>query len=229
LSGLRERWLGTARQSSAPVERVASREPQNDALAPILRKLFGRDSLYMLTWAFQLAAAAAVTPLVTRIMGPGEFGAVAAATAVMQVLFVVAGLGLSTAIQRHYAGPDGPVAAARLLLLTVVLAGVVTVVVDSTGWMWSRRVGFESYGGALRLAVYWAGLSAVTNTSLALLRSQDRLLGFSCVSLLQSVMAAATSLLIVAVVRPTATMFVLGQLLLQIVATALALCLAPSQ
>jgi O-antigen/teichoic acid export membrane protein len=227
LSGLRDRWPAAARQPRAPVAGVASSEPHNDAVAHTLRKLFGRDSLYMLTWALQLAAAAALTPLVTRIMATDEFGAVAAATAVMQVLFVVTGLGLSTAIQRHYAGPDGPDAAAQLLLLTVVLSSVVTVLVDSTGSVWSRRVGFESYGGSLRLAVYWAGVSAVTNASLALLRSQDRLLAFSCVSLLQSVVAAAASLLLVTVVRPTATMFVLGQVVLQIVATVAGLCLAP--
>jgi O-antigen/teichoic acid export membrane protein len=191
-----------------------------------LRGLFGRDSLYMLTWALQLLASAAVTPLVTRMMGTTEFGAVAAATAVMQVLFVIAGLGLRTAIQRHYAGPDGPAAAARLLLLTIVLAGVVTVFVDINGPLWSRYAGFESYSGALRLAVYWAGVSAVTNASLAMLRSQDRLLAFSCVSLLQSAVAAAAGLLLV-LVRPTATMFVLAQLSMQVFATAVALCLAP--
>jgi O-antigen/teichoic acid export membrane protein len=196
-------------------------------VAHTVRKLFGRDSLYMITWALQLAAAAALTPLVTRILGTDEFGAVAAATAVMQVLFVVAGLGLSTAIQRHYAGPDGTNAAARLLLLTVLLSSVVTVLIDISGPVWSQRVGFESYGGSLRLAVYWGGASAVTNASLAFLRSQDRLLAFSSVSLLQSVMAAAASLLLVSVVRPTATMFLLGQFLLQMVATAAGLCLAP--
>jgi O-antigen/teichoic acid export membrane protein len=221
------RRLGAAHQPSAPGEGVASRERHDDAVAHALRGLFGRDSLYLLTWALQLAAAAALTPLITRIMGTAEFGAVATATAVMQVLFVVAGLGLRTAIQRHYAGPDGPAAASRLLLLTAVLASIVTVLVDSSGPLWSRSFGFETYGGSLRLAVYWAGVSAVTNASLALLRSQDRLLAFSCVSLLQSVVAAAASLLLVTVVRSTATMFVLGQLVMQIVAAALALGLAP--
>jgi O-antigen/teichoic acid export membrane protein len=229
LSGPRYRRLGRAHQPSAPLEGdgVASRERHDDAVAHILRGLFGRDSLYMFMWALQLAAAAALTPLVTRVMGTDEFGAVATAIAVMQVLFVVAGLGLRTAIQRQYAGSGGPIAAARLLLLTLVLASVVTVLVDSTGGVWSGHVGFESYGDTLRLTVYWAGVAAVTDASLALLRSQDRLLAFSCVSLLQSVVAAAASLLLVAVVRPTATMFLLGQLVVQIVAAVLGLYLAP--
>jgi O-antigen/teichoic acid export membrane protein len=206
---------------------VVTAERSDATVEQALRGLFGRDSLYLLTWALQLLATAAVTPVVTRMLGVAEFGAIAAAIAVMQVLFVVAGLGLRTAIQRQYAAsPDGPTAAARLLLLTAVLAGAVTVLADATGPLWSRAVGFESYGGALRLAVYWAGVSAVTNASLALLRSQDRLLAFSCVSLLQSVVAAAAGLLLIAV-RPTAEMFVLAQLSMQVVAVAVALCLAP--
>jgi len=226
LSRLRNGKPGKADQAAAPAEAVVTGQRLDATVEHALRGLFGRDSLYMLTWALQLLASAAATPLITRIMGTVEFGAVAAATAIMQVLFVVAGLGLRTAIQRHYAGPDGPAAAARLLLLTIVLAGVVTVLADSTGPLWSRYVGFESYSGALRVAVYWAGVAAVTNASLALLRSQDRLLAFSCVSLLQSVVAAAAGVVLL-VARPTATMFLLAQLSMQVLATMVALFLAP--
>jgi O-antigen/teichoic acid export membrane protein len=55
------------------------------------------------------------------------------------------------------------------------------------------------------------------------LRSQDKLLPFTLVSLLQSVVAEVTSLLLVALVQPSATMFVLGQLAVQIAAAVLAL------
>jgi len=226
LSWLRDRRLGKADQAAVPAEAVVTGPRLDATVEHALRGLFGRDSLYMLTWALHLVASAAVTPLITRMMGVSEFGAVATAIAVMQVLFVVTGLGLRTAIQRHYIGPDGPTAAARLLLLTIVLAGMLTVLTDSTGPLWSRYVGFESYSDVLRLAVYWAGASAVTNASLAMLRSQDRLLAFSCVSLLQSVIAAAAGLLLV-LVHPTATMFLLAQLSMQVVAMGVALCLAP--
>jgi O-antigen/teichoic acid export membrane protein len=226
LSELREERLAKMHRPGVPAEPVVTAEQLDATVEHALRGLFGRDSLYLLTWALQLLVGAAVTPLVTRMMGTSEFGSIAAATAIMQVLFVVAGLGLRTAIQRHYAGPDGPAAAARLLLLTIVLAGVVTVVADSTGPLWSRYVGFESYSDTLRLAVYWAGVSAMTNAVLALLRSQDRLLAFSCVSILQSMVAAAAGLLLV-LVRPTATMFLLGQLSMQVVAAVVGLWLAP--
>ncbi len=189
--------------------------------------MFRRDSLYLLVWGLQLGGAAVLTPVFTRFMSPTEFGGLATANAVMQVLFVVAGLGLQTAIQRHYAAKDGRIDASRLLSLSIVIATTVTLVADSTGRWWSSALGFESYGGALRLAVIWAGVSAITGSALALLRSQDRLLAFSCVSLVQSVVAEAASLVLVTTVHPTATMFVLGQLLAQCVAVTLAVLFTP--
>lgn len=201
--------------------------PVGDASDLAVRGMFRRDSLYLLLWGLQLGGAALLTPVFTRFMNPSEFGRLASANAVMQVLFVVAGLGLQTAIQRHYAAKDGRIDAARLLSLSIAVAVTVTVVADSTGRWWSSSLGFESYGGALRLAVSWAGVSAITGSALALLRSQDRLLAFSCVSLVQSVVAEATSLVLVTAVHPTATMFVLGQLLTQCVAVTLAVLLTP--
>lgn len=206
---------------------VATGKPQNEAVDRALRGLFGRDTIYLLVWAVQLAVAAAATPIITRFLGAPEFGVVAATNAVMQVLFIVAGLGLRTAIQRRYAGDDGPRAAARLLTLTIVVSTVITAIADTTGPVWSHWLGFAGYGGALRLAVFWAGVSAVTASSLALLRSQDRLLAFGVVSLLQSVLAETASLVLVTVVSRTASTYVLGQLLMQIAAAALALILAP--
>jgi O-antigen/teichoic acid export membrane protein len=119
------------------------------AVAHALRGLFGRDSLYMLTWVAQLLCAALLTPVITRVMGAAQFGGAAAATAVMQILFVVAGLGLSTAIQRQYAARGGPAQARALLTLAIAAAFVVTVLVDATGELWSPYLGFGSYGGAV--------------------------------------------------------------------------------
>jgi O-antigen/teichoic acid export membrane protein len=215
-----------ARGGHLPGAGDSSLPGREDDVSRAVRAMFGRDSIYMLVWAVQLVAAALVTPFVTRLLTPPQFGRVAAANAVMQVLFVVAGLGLSTALQRQYAGPGGHRDAPRVLGFALVAAALVTAVADLTGPLWSPVLGFGAYQGAVRLAVFWAGVSAMTNTSLALLRSQDRLRAFGVVSLLQSVVAEVTSLVLV-VVAPTATMFLLGQLSVQIVATVTALALAP--
>ena len=196
--------------------------PPDESVHHAVGGLFGRDSVYMLVWGLQLFGAAAMTPLITRVLGATEFGAVASAIAVMQVLFGIAGLGLQTAIQRYFA-ERGPVDARRLLMLSTVLGAVVTLSADATGAMWSGLLGFDDYTGTLRLAVLWAGASAVTNAALGLLRSEDRLLMFSSVGVVQSVVAEAMSLALVMAVRPTALMFILGRTLAQLVALALSL------
>jgi O-antigen/teichoic acid export membrane protein len=97
------------------------------------------------------------------------------------------------------------------------------VAADATGGLWSGMLGFDHYSATLRLAVLWAGTSAVTNAALGLLRSQDRLLMFSVVGVMQSVVAEAMSLVLVVSVEPTAQMFILGRMLAQLIALALAL------
>jgi O-antigen/teichoic acid export membrane protein len=195
----------------------------NDVVSNALRGLFGRDSLYMILWCVQLVAAAFVTPIMTRVLDAPNFGKVAAANAVMQILFVLAGLGLYQAIQRQFAADCGARDAAKLVSLSILGSVVLTASADLTGPLWAHQVGFASYTGLVRMAVLWAGLSAVTNSALALLRSQDRLLAFSTVSLLQSVVAEVTSLLFVAFLEATATMFILGQVMVQGVAAIVAL------
>jgi O-antigen/teichoic acid export membrane protein len=198
-----------------------------DTVTTAMRGFFGRDSLYLVLWGLQLVGAAALTPVITRITGAPEFGLVAAANAVTQLLFIIAGLGLNTAIQRHHAMPGGATAAAKLLMLSLVLAVVVTGAVDSTGRIWSPYLGFDHYGGPVRLAVFWAGVSAATYATLAILRSQDRLLAFSAVGLLQSVGAEVLSLVLLVTVESTATIYLLGHLAAQTAALALGLVLTP--
>ncbi|MGY1779754.1 lipopolysaccharide biosynthesis protein [Geodermatophilus sp. SYSU D01036] len=199
----------------------------DDVVSDALRGFFGRDSVYMILWGVQLVAAALVTPLMTRALAAPAFGDVVAANAVMQVAFVLAGLGLYTAIQRRYAQSGGRRDPATLLGFSIVASTGVTVCLELTGPLWAVALGFDAYSGPVRVAVLWAGASAVTNSALALLRSQDRLAAFSTVSLLQSVVAEATSLLLVIGVEPTATMFLLGQLGVQVVAMTVALVMTP--
>ncbi|MFD2091534.1 oligosaccharide flippase family protein [Blastococcus deserti] len=198
--------------------------PDEDAVASAMTGLFGRDSLYLLFWFLQVLVGALATPLATRLLGAPEFGAFAAANALMQVLCVLGGLGLQVAVQKHFA-ERGPDAARRLLVLGIAGAAAVTAVADLTGPWWSGPLGFGEYMGAVRLAVVWAGASAVTATVLALLRSQDRLLGFSVVSLLQSVAAEVLALAMLVVLAPTGEAFVLGRLAAQLLAVGVGLSL----
>lgn len=188
--------------------------------------MFGRDSLYMLLWAVQLGVAAGLTPLLTRLLDADSFGEMAAATSVMQVVFAFVGLSLHQAIQRQYATENGPHKAAVLLSAVVVVASTIWAVVDQTGTWWAGPLGFDEYGGALRLAVAWAAVSGVTNSCLSLLRCQERLWSFATVSLLQSVASQVISLVLVLAVEATATQYLLGQFLAQVLAVLAGLALA---
>ncbi len=201
-------------------------EPLDEVVAGALHGLFGRDSLYVMLWGIQIVAAALVTPLMTRVLDAPSFGEVAAANAVMQVVFVVVGIGLYQAIQREYARDPGGRGAAKLLSVSVVAAVLLSSLGYLSGPLWAPHVGFSSFSEALRIAVLWAAASAVTNSALALLRSQDRLLAFSTVSLLQSVVASIASLVLVLRFSDTAETFLLGQLIVQVFAALLGLALA---
>jgi O-antigen/teichoic acid export membrane protein len=190
-------------------------------------QLFGRDSLYMLMWAVQIICAALLTPITTRVLGLGEFGTVTSANAIMQVLFVFAGLGLQTAVQREYSTFDNPRGARQLVLAALGL----TVGVSALAWwtvpLWAGALEMGDDRTALRWAVLWAGSSAMTTISLGLLRSLDKLLMFGAVSFLQSVVAEALALGLVKFYRPTAEAFLGGQVAAQFAAAFLGLVVAP--
>ena len=190
-------------------------------------QLFGRDSLYMLMWAVQIICAALLTPITTRVLGLGEFGTITSANAIMQVLFVFAGLGLQTAVQREYSTFENPRGARQLILAALAL----TVGVSALAWwtvpLWAGALEMGDDRTALRWAVLWAGSSAMTTVSLGLLRSLDKLLMFSAVSFLQSVVAEALALGLVKFYRPTAEAFLGGQVAAQFAAAFLGLVVAP--
>ena len=192
-----------------------------------LRGMFGRDSVYLVVWVLQIVAAAVATPFVTRLLGPREFGEVASATAIMQVLFVLTGCGLQVAVQRWFAGPDGRRAAARMLTLSMLVAALVTVIAMLTGDVWSGLLGFRGFGPNLQLAVVWAGSCAVTTSGLALLRCKDKLFGYALASLMQSVVAQALSLGFLVWVANSSVAFLQGQVLAQLLAVGVALAFAP--
>jgi O-antigen/teichoic acid export membrane protein len=201
-----------------------TRTSEDDAASAAVRGLFGRDSAYLVLWAAQLGAAALFTPVTTRLLGPSRFGLVASSIAVMQVLVALAGFGLQSAVQRRYAR-SGERDARRLITLAIAASAVVFLLADATGPGWAPALGLGHYPAAVRFAVTWASLTAISNAALGLLRSRDQLVPFATVSLSQSIVAEALSLLLVVAVRRSASEYVLGQLIAQAVAVAVAIAL----
>jgi len=200
------------------------RSAEDDAASAAVRGLFRRDSAYLILWAAQLGAAALFTPVTTRLLGPARFGLVASSIAVMQVLVGLAGFGLQSAVQRRYAR-SGERDARRLITLAIAGSAVVFLLADVTGPGWAPALGLGHYPPAVRFAVTWASLTAISNAALGLLRSRDQLLPFATVSLSQSIVAEALSLLLVVAVSRSASAYILGQLIAQALAVVVALAL----
>lgn len=203
---------------------MADRREGDEAASTAMRGLFGRDSLYLVLWAVQLGAAALFTPVTTRLLGPSRFGLVASSIAIMQILVAIGSLSLQTAVQRRYAS-SGERDARRLITVAIASALLVFGLADATGPTWAPALGLGHYPLAVRFAVTWASLTAISNAALGLLRSRDQLASFATVSLMQSIVAEALSLLLVLTVRRSASEYVLGQLVAQAVAVAVALFL----
>ncbi len=190
-----------------------------------LAQLFGRDSLYLLLWGVQLVVAALSTPALTRVLGVAEFGTVTSANAIMQILFVFAGIGLHSAVEREFSANRNPRGARRLICAAALVAVTVSVLAWSTVTLWAAPIELSDRIAELRLAVVWAGGSAVTTVVLAMLRCQDRLGAFGVVSALQSVFAAGLGLVLVLLVRHSAEVFLLGQVAAQLLALTIGLVL----
>jgi O-antigen/teichoic acid export membrane protein len=194
--------------------------------ARVTAGLFGRDTIYVLLWGLQLVLAALITPAVTRLLAAPAYGRIMAATAVMQVLVAVGSMSLQAAVQREYQREDGVRRARRLVTLAIVVSAATFVVADLTGPEWTAALRLGPYHGTIQYAVAWAAMTAISDATLGLLRSADRLGPFSLISLLQSVGAAAFSLALVLLIRRSPSEFVLGQLIAQAAAVVVGLALA---
>ena len=188
--------------------------------------LFGRDGLYVVMWGVQLLATALFTPINTRLLGAGGYGRVTIALSVMMIVFSFASLSVAAAVQRVFADDGGPEKARRLVTASIGIAVALTAAADLTGPYWSSGLGFGGYGGAIHYGVILAGVSSITSNCLGYLRSQDRLLAFSGITLVQTVMAEALAVvLVLSVTHRTAGVYMMGQLLVQVAATGIALAL----
>jgi hypothetical protein len=106
--------------------------PLDAETARVTAGLFGRDSVYVLLWGLQLALAALITPVATRLLSSNSYGRTMVAIAVMQVLVAIGSVSLQSAIQRQYQREDGPRQARRLVTLAIVMAAVTFAVADLT-------------------------------------------------------------------------------------------------
>jgi O-antigen/teichoic acid export membrane protein len=203
---------------------------QPDAEVDVLgavRTMFRRDSLYMIIGSLQTVLALLVTPILTHILGVSEFGQVATASALLQVLVAVANLGLQVAVQRTYFTDDGRRRAQTLLAAGLVVTAAITIVTFVSAPLWAPELGFRHHAVLIQLVVVYGGASAATQLGLALLRCAERIKVYSAVSALQSVGGQLVGIVLLLVIHRTATIYVVGLTGAQVAALIIALVLVP--
>jgi O-antigen/teichoic acid export membrane protein len=219
--------VSTPHAERAPLPPLERDDEHHAAAAAVtqnaMRGLFGRDAAYLLVVASQAALAALSIPITTRILKGPQFAVVQTSLAVMQVLVAVGVFALPLAIQRNYRDEDGGRAARRTISLAIVTAATTLVISYATGPLWAPALGLGTFGPALRYAVIWAAVTAVTFAAIALLRSKNTLRAYALISFIQSLLAEIVSVLLVVFVRRTAAEFILGELIMQVVAAVLVL------
>lgn len=154
----------------------------DDATAAV-SGLVRRGSIYTVATMVQLAAAAVVMPIVTRLLPIGEFGVISTLAPVTQAATVLVGLGLPAAATREYFSPDGQDRARRLAWWGMGLGALLTLGLGLAVAV--GRVQIEAAGSTseilLAVMLAWSGL--VLGHAQALLRAQERPGWFAVVSL----------------------------------------------
>ena len=178
-----------------------------------VKHMFGRGSLYLVIWTLQIATNTAVGPLITRRLGPGHYGQVAAATSLMFVFSSLFNLGLQTAIQRTYASRNGERTALGLVTPSILISFTFTGLTIATCRWWAVYIGFGNDLSILRAALLWSGLAAATQPCFVLLRSQDRIHIFAIASIIQSLFAQAGGIALIIFYQPTAISYLSGMIL----------------
>jgi O-antigen/teichoic acid export membrane protein len=193
-----------------PFDDVVLTAPGDHAAATnALRAMFTRDFVYLGVSVLQVVLVALVTPILTRRLGVGEFGQLTLAIVVAQVLGATFNLGLPFVAQKVFAEKDGDHRSRGVLAISAVLAVAASLVLVLAAPAWGPAVGLDRVLDA-RLAALWAACFALTMTSLAMLRSRDKLRMAIFVAALQSVGAQAAGVLLLYWWAPTVTSYLGG-------------------
>jgi O-antigen/teichoic acid export membrane protein len=164
-----------------------------------------------------------VSPILAYVMGPPEFGRLASAIALHQVLIVVAIFGLDQAVvlQRVEAGTAAT--ARGLIAVGIAISAVFTVAVGLTGTLWAPALGFGGFSSLVLATILWTAPGAAVQIMLALLLTEDRLRPFAMVSALSAVGGQVFGIGLLFGVSRTADTYAWGGVISQFAAMAIGL------
>lgn len=202
LSSSVERPVGVA---DLPREAAGAESPATNST------LFGRGFLYVFAAAAQMAGSTLVSPVLAHVLAdPAEYGALASAIALHQLLVALAVVGLdqATVLIRARDGHDrgaGPVALAAMAVALVVSAALA-----STARWWAPSLGFAVPSSLLTAAIVWTVPAVAIMVLLALLLGADRLRAYAIVSLVAALGGQALGIVLLVVHGPTAASYAWG-------------------
>ncbi len=180
--------------------------------------LFGRGLLYVVVWSLQTVAAMVVSPILAYVLGPAQFGRLASAIALHQVLIVIAVLGLDQALVLHRAQDSDARSARGLLSFGIALSLLITFVIGVTGPLWSGPLGFGHFSSLVVATILWTAPGAGVQIMLSLLLSEDRLKPFTIVSALSAVGGQFVGIALLLLVHRDASTYAWGGVVSQFAA-----------
>jgi O-antigen/teichoic acid export membrane protein len=152
------------------------------------KHLLGKGSVYTLGTVLQLSGSALSIPIVTRLLGPAQYGTVALALTIQLFVTTLSALGVPAALTRTYFETeiDGKSSARALIVSTGLLSLGGTVLALLTALVWAPLL-VSGEPGAIMLGIAIALPGAVITASLALLRVQERPVSFIAITLTSNV------------------------------------------
>jgi O-antigen/teichoic acid export membrane protein len=165
----------------------AAARPVDDESPSFMAGLFGRGLLYVAVTSLPIVTATVISPVLAHLLGPEEFGLLASAIALHQVLMAVALLGADQALILVRAETGGDRAPRMLITAGTLLALVLTVIAGATAGLWSDLLGFRSAHALAVATVCWTVPTTFLQLGLALLMARDRLRSFAVVSIMLTV------------------------------------------
>jgi O-antigen/teichoic acid export membrane protein len=176
------------------------------------KHLLGKGSVYTLGTVLQLSGSALSIPIVTRLLGPTEYGTVALALTIQLFITTLAALGLPAAVTRTYfdtEGGDGRATARALIASTALLALGATALGLLTALVWAPLL-VPDEPGAVLIGIAIALPGAVITASQALLRVQERPVPFVAIALASNVGAQLLGILALLLFDRSSVAYLLG-------------------
>jgi O-antigen/teichoic acid export membrane protein len=172
------------------------------------RALLGKGSIYTLATAAQLAGALLVQPALSRLLPKEDYGRVALALVVTNLLGLLFTVGLPAVITREYFRTGGEPMARVVSGIAAAIAVVAGAVAIATGPLWGSALnGFDL---ALLLGTATAITFSIITTGQALLRARSQAGRFVLIVIINVVGGQVVGLAVISFFDPTAGRYLAG-------------------